>query len=90
MTARSLFAALAAAYFLFIALTFIAPGASQGEAYAEDGTTSWEVDGDTAAVAITSAVRTVAVGFVLVALALVEWGAIVEKLREDERAHANG
>jgi hypothetical protein len=72
---RSVLASVAAAWFVFQAATFVAPGAFQAE---------WPfgfIEGDTAAVAVTSAARILAVGLALLAGALVDGREFVAMFR---------
>jgi hypothetical protein len=64
---RSIFATLAAAWFGLQAITFTAPGVFDNSGQGVG------MDGDPAAVAVTSAARAVSAGLALVALALIEW-----------------
>ena len=79
MVVRSVFALLAAAFFLLNALTFLAPGAGNVdlETDANGRVIASEVGGDPAAVAVTGAGRMLAAGLVLPSLALVDWAALV-------------
>ncbi len=69
---RSLFAAGAAAWFVYNALAFIPQGAGVVANPGQIG----GLDGDPGSVAITWAARTIFVGLALVALALIEWDRI--------------
>jgi hypothetical protein len=78
-----LFALLAAAFFLFSALTFLAPGAGnvELETDATGRVIASEVAGDPAAVAVTGAARMLAAGLAILSLALVDWSALVQATR---------
>jgi hypothetical protein len=82
---RSLFAVAAALLFAYLALTFVAEGAFVSEQYeGEVGQAARAVttiEGTEAGVAVTSAARTLSWGLALLALALVEWRALAERLR---------
>ncbi len=70
---RSLFAAGAAAWFIYNAVSFI----PQGAGVIDNPGNTGGLDGDPGAVAITWAARAIFVGLALVALALIEWGKIL-------------
>ena len=70
---RSVFALVAAGWFAWNALTFIAAPAYGGDP---------GIFGDPGAVAVTHAARTLFTGLVFVSLALVDWIAIVRQFRD--------
>jgi hypothetical protein len=72
---RTILAGAAAAWFIWLAAMFEAPGV-----YHNDGQPGG-LDGDPGALAVTSAVRMLAVGLALVALALVNWGYLYDEVR---------
>jgi len=72
---RTILAGAAAAWFIWLAVMFEAPGV-----YHNDGQAGG-LDGDPGAVAVTAAVRMLAVGLALVALALVNWGYLYDEVR---------
>jgi hypothetical protein len=75
---RSVFALLAAAFFLLNGLTFLAPGAEVValETDANGRVVTSEIGGEPAAVAVTSAARMLAGGLVILSLAVVDWAAL--------------
>lgn len=77
---RSLFAAAAAAWFIYNAFFFLPTG---GGAYYNSGA-SGGIDGDPGAVAVTWAARGLFAGLALLALALIEWGRIVDLYTKDD------
>ena len=87
MVVRSVFALLAAAFFLFNALTFLAPGAGnvELETDATGRVIASEIAGDPGAVAVTSAARMLAAGLVILSLALVDWSALEQAARAPSR-----
>ncbi|HEX5826260.1 MAG TPA: hypothetical protein VFY23_01970 [Candidatus Limnocylindrales bacterium] len=85
MTARTIAALAAAAFFAYLALFYVAPGTELvavpvevGEAYRE------ELQFTELGLVVTSAVRTLSVGLAILSLAVVEWGAIVAAYRASE------
>jgi len=86
MSLRSLFAALAAVWFLYLAVAYMAPGTLMtpdptmevGQSYRE------VLSGSELGLAMTSAVRAIAVGLALLSAAAFEWGALVSAYRASE------
>ena len=86
MSLRSLFAALAAVWFLYLAGSYMAPDTFMtpdptvqvGQAYRE------VLSGSELGLAVTSAVRAIAVGLALLSAAAFEWGALVAAYRASE------
>ena len=72
---RTILAGAAAAWFIWLAATFEAPGV-----YLNDGQAGG-LDGDPGALAVTYAVRMLSVGLALVSLALVNWGYLYDEAR---------
>ena len=73
---RSILAGAAAAWFIWLAQTFVPPFG----VYLNDGQVGG-LDGDAGAVAVTYAVRMLSVGLAIIALAVAEWGRLIEAFR---------
>jgi hypothetical protein len=86
MSLRSLFAALATVWFIYLATTYMAPGTflspdptmEVGQAYRE------VLAGSDLGLTMTSVVRAFAVGFALFSAAAFEWGALLSAYRASE------
>jgi hypothetical protein len=85
---RSVFAVIAAAFFLLNGLTFLAPGAEvvDLETDANGRVVASEIGGEPAAVAVTSAARMLAGGLVVLSLAMVDWAALASLFGSREGA----
>ena len=82
---RSLFSAAAAAWFAYNAFFFLPSGSGAYPNPAAFG----GIDGDPGAVAVTWAARGLFAGLALLALALIEWGKIVDFWRDDDKEDAD-
>src|SRR5512143_4245891 len=85
MTLRTPLAFIAAAVFGFLMLVYVAPGAFMNQTFSETGQTIDELAGSEAAVAVTNAVRTIAIPMIVLSLALVEWGGIAAAYEASQR-----
>lgn len=86
MSLRSLFAALATVWFLYLAGAYMAPDTFMSpDPTMEVGQTYREVlGGSELGLAMTSAVRSIAVGLALMSAAAFEWGALLSAFRASE------
>lgn len=92
LTARSLFAALAAGFFLVLVILYMGPGvANEAMVTDADGIpVKTELRGEDGPLAVTIAVRTLSAGMVLLSLALVEWPGVIAALRQSGNPGAPG
>lgn len=86
MSLRSLFAGLAFLWFVYLATSWMAPDTFMVAAPDVDvGDVYREVlGGSELGLAVTSAVRAVSIGFAVLSLAAIEWGALFAAYRESE------